>query len=403
MSRRGDYRSARSRFGRRLPWMVLVATIGAASSVGGQSVVPTSAALLADAQSAQRAGQLDTAIEQLYRLAREHPGTREAVRGRLQLAQLLALSGHLDAALLQCQRARDETSPSDLERQAAIDISTTLVRELRVQTGRRSYFPSISATTLGGIRRFVEPTTLLVIEDGTLVVADRGEKRIYSVTGAAVTTLASTNDPTAATALSDGTLAIADRQGLLLGQNRSTLVGTWGGSSRELRNVRALASNSRGVLFVVDGDYDGVLRCPSGASSCEPFGVPGEARTVKVDPSDYVYVLDDGDPLVRVFDPDGRPIATVGPQLGSRRLREIRDIAVDRAFGVYLLDDDSRTVEVARLRRMEDGRLRAAPIASIPIPREGPRALDRPSTLGVTPDGSVLVTGRSTSTLLKLQ
>lgn len=392
---------------RLVPWRATLGGLAIASLVvgglAGQSIVPTSAALMGSALAAERDGRFTAAVEDLYRLVREHPRSGEALRGRLRLAQLLALSGHLNAALLQCQEVRDATGPSDPERQEAIDLSTTLVRELRAKSVRGGYFPSIGASALRGLDRLEEPTALVVGAGGSMVVADRGRKRVYGVNGGAITTLASANDPTAATLLADGTLAVADKNGLLVAGNRSTLTGSWGGRSRDLDNVRSIAANSRGEFFVIDGSYDGVLRCGGGSGACEPFGTPEKARAVKVGVSDYVYILDDGDSMVRVFNDTGALLATVGPQIGAARLRGVRDIAVDKAYGVYLLDEDAKSVQVARLRLMEDGRLRAVAVTAARIPESETSGLQRPNAVGVSADGAVFVVGRSSSRMVTLQ
>ncbi len=383
--------------------LVVAASLGLATATSSQSVVPTSAALLGGALAAERDSRFDAAIDELYRLVVEHPRSNEALRGRLRLAQLLALAGELNAALLQCQTVTNITSVGDPERAEAVAISATLVRQLRGQSARRSYFPSVSSSTLRGLDRFDEPTALIVGAEGALVLSDRGKKRIYGISANSISTLAVANDPQAATLLRDGTLAVADKRGLLLGSSRSTLSATWDGRARELDNVRAMAENSRGELFVVDGDYDGLLKCGSTTATCEPWGIRDKARTVKVGLADYVYVLDDGDPIVRVFNTNGQQMATIGPQIGAGRLRRVRDIALDQAYGVYLLDDDSKTVHVARLALGADGRLRAQAIAAVRIPESGQNALERPAALAVAPDGTVMVVGRPSLNLLKLQ
>lgn len=374
-----------------------------ATGARAQSVVPTSASLLADALAAERESRFTAAIDQLYRLVGEHPQSNEALRGRLVLAQLLALSGDLGAALLQCQAVQNAYAPGTPERDEAVALGTTLVRQLRAQSAGRGYFPSVSATMLSARDRFDEPSVLLVGEDGGLVIADRGRKRIYGVQGSTLSTIATANNPTAATWLADGTLAIADRQGLVLGSSRSALSAMWEGRARELDNVRAIAENSRGELFVADGDIDGVVKCAGGAVSCQAWGPHEEARTLKVGLADLVFILDDGDPIVRVYNADGRHVATVGPQIGGVRLREVRDFSLDAAFGVYLVDSDTKTVQVARLSLMPDGRLVARPVASVRVPESESRGLERPSAIGVAADGSVVLAGRSSLTLLRLQ
>ena len=118
-----------------------------------------------------------------------------------------------------------------------------------------------------------------------------------------------------------------------------------------------MAVNSKGDLFLVDREYDGLLRCAAGATTCAPWSAPGKLRTVKVGPSNFVVTLDDKQQVVRVFDDTGKLVTSLGPMFGTTKLEKISDVAIDSAYALYLLDTDLRRVEVGALRTQGDGRI----------------------------------------------
>jgi hypothetical protein len=379
---------------------VLALCVGAGGMVGAQSAAPAS--LLQQAIAAEAALQVDIALDRLYALEMEHPRTPHALAGRLRLARLLTLAGDLPAAALQCQALRDELPADRPDRQRALDFGTLVARRL-LSRARAPVAPALEAIPLRGLAEFDEPTAIVLERSGAWIVADQGRSRLYRVMADAVTPLTAGQEPDAVAELPDGTLIAGGRTGLVAAQGTVTLPqsGTWAGRTRPLRRPRALAANSRGDLFVVDREYDGLLRCAAGAASCAPWGPPGRLRTVKVGASDFVWTLDERQ-VVRGFDDGGKLLATLGPAVGNVKLERLVDIAVDGAYGVYLLDAELRRIEVVALSMAADGRIGTETVRSVAIPAEGDRALRNPSALAVTASGAVLVAGRSGSRLLRV-
>lgn len=367
---------------------------------------PAAAALFLQARDAEAAYQFDVALDRLYTLELEQPRTPEALAGRLHLARLLALANDLPAAILQCQALRDELPAGQRERELALDLATSLARRLRGKSGALVYGAS-EVVPARGLTSLDEPTALINEPDGSFLLVDQGAGKLYRVASDAVTPVAGGTDQewSAAVRLSDGTLVIGSKNGMVTvpaGKAVPT-TGTWGGKSRPLKRVRAMAINSKGDLFIVDRDYDGLLRCNSGAAACSPWGAAGKLRTVKVGSSDFVYALDDKQPVVRVFDDNGKVVTAVGPMLGATKLEKITDIAVDAAYAVYLLDAGLHRIEVVALRVAADGRLTAEPLGGVTVPPEGDRAMKNPSALSVTSSGVLVVTGKSASPLLRFR
>ncbi len=358
-------------------------------------------ALLDQATKAEAQYQIDRAIDRLYELVLEHPRTPESQAGRLRLARLLALAGDTSSAMLQCQSLRNETAPDSVERQAALDLATTLARRLRASGaggGNPFYLKTEAVAAPSG--QFNEPTAIVADGPNSFVVVDTGGKRILK-SGTGGVQLPRATEPTAAAVLPDGTLVVADRMGFWT--STSSAPAPYAARGRSLGKVRAIAANSRGDLFVADRDFDGVLRCQTGGTSCGSWGPPGKVRSIAVSKSDFVYLLDEGQQTIRVTDDSGKLLTAFGPMVGSTQLDKVVDIAVDAAYTVYILDGGAKRLHVGALRQAADGRISIQVIASITIPTEGEPSIKNPSAIGVTASGAALVAGRGAARLLKLQ
>jgi hypothetical protein len=384
------------------PALFIVVLVAGASA---RAQAPSPARALWDrALAAEAAYRFDVAIGLLYELVLEHPRAVEARDGRLTLARLLTLSGELPAAILQCQALRNET-PEAAARQVALNLATTLSRRLRAGTAAAPFYSAVDVLAPRGLAALDEPLQIEMEATGTFLLVDPGARRVYRVGPESATPLAGVGDPAAIAVLPEGSVLMAERTGIMSVAVKppAPFTGTWGGRTRPLKNVRALASTSRGDLFVIDRDFEGLLRCRAGGAACVPWGPPGKLRAVKVGLSDFVYLLDDRQSLVRVLNGEGKPLATFGPSIGSVKLENVVDIAVDVAHGVYLLDADLRRVEIGALRMETDGRMSVRPVGSVTVPAEGDRSLRNPSAIGVTASGALIVAGRSSPRLLRFQ
>jgi hypothetical protein len=380
-------------------WCSLAGATRVAQVTGDTASSPVQG-LLKEAADAEAALRLDVAAARLYELLLEHPRASDAAQARLALARVLTLSGRVPGAILQCQAVRDEVDAADPARQGAIDMATTLARRLRT-VAPGTYASGGQAAAPRGIASLDEPTTLLVQPSGEAVLVDGGGRRAYRFQGEAATQVSGT-EITAAAFLPDGSLATASRRGIALGAAPpAAFSGTWGGRTRPVQDVRAMAATSAGDLLVVSDDYDGLLRCQA-SGTCAPWGPPGKLRTVKVGLSDFVYLLDDRRQSVRVLDATGRQVALIGAAAASARPGELIDVAVDRAHGVYLLDRQLKRVAVLALKGGSGAQLTTESLGLIALPGESEAAVRNPSALGVFPDGAIVVAGRSASRLWRI-
>jgi hypothetical protein len=356
--------------------------------------------LLAQATRAETELRLDAARARLYQLLIEQPGTADAHNARLRLARLLALSKSAGEALAQCQLLRDELARDHPLQQEALDIASVLARRLRAaQNPAAPYFASGDGAAARGIQRLDEPRAIVFEQNDRWVLLDEGAKRVYRVAGDAATSLATPKDPSAVAVLPGGVVAIAGSTGLATTASPGPvpLAGTWKGRARQAKEVRSMAVLSDGSLLVLDKDFEGVLRCQPATGACAPWGPVGKFQVVRVGPSDWVYLLDDKGESVRVLDGAQRLITAFGPLVGAVKLEEVRDMAVDALHGIYLVDAKTKRFYVFHLAAGPDGKLSAALAGSALLPQEGDREMKNPSAIGVSPDGSVLVAGRSSS------
>jgi hypothetical protein len=360
--------------------------------------------LLVQAAKAEGDLRFESAIDRLYELLIEHPGTADALTARLRMARLLAVTGSLPQAILECQLLRDELPMDHPLRAEALALATVLARRLRASPSSGApYFAIFEPVPARGVQALDEPRALVFEGESRFVLLDEGAGRVYRVGAESASPVASPQDPTAAAVMPDGTLVMAGKTGLMTVPASRTiqLSGTWGGKARQAKKVRSMAALSDGSLLVVDRDYDGVLRCQLSSGACAPWGPIGKYRVVKVGPTDWVYLLDDRGQGVRVIDASQRAITLVGPVAGVTKLEKIGDIAVDAAHGLCLLDTDLKRILIVHLKTGADGRIGPMLTATVALPQEGERAVKNPTAIGVSPSGSVYVAGKSSPRMMR--
>ena len=105
-----------------------------------------------------------------------------------------------------------------------------------------------------------------------------------------------------------------------------------------------------GMSIAVERDFDGLLLCKAAVSRARRGDRRGSFAASRSACRISCFVLDDNKKAVRVLDRTGRQLAAAGPTIGTVKFGEIVDIAVDDAYGVYLLDKETKRVEILALR-----------------------------------------------------
>jgi hypothetical protein len=362
--------------------------------------------LLEQAAAAERDLRIGPAVDRLYQLLIEHPGTPDATAARLRLARLLALSGRLPQAILQCQLLRDELPPGDPQREEALALSTVLQRRLRAgRVPAAPYFSVTEPVPARGVQAIDEPRAILFESEERFLLHDEGAGRVYRAGPESGGVVPAPPEPTAIATAPGGNLFVAGKTGLVAmpAGRTSQLTATWGGRARQLKKVRSMAALPDGSLLVIDRDYQGLLRCQLAGAACAPWGPAGKHRVVRVGPTGWVYLLDDRGEVARVIDAAQRQITVVGPIVGGVKLEKIADIALDGSHGLYLLDTDLKRVCVVHFGLGPDGRIAPLLTAAAALPQQGDRALKNASAIGVSPSGSLYVAGKSSSRVMRFR
>jgi hypothetical protein len=362
--------------------------------------------LLEQAAAAERDLRVGAAVDRLYQLLVEHPGTADSTAARLRLGRLLALSGQLPQAVLQSQLLRDELPLGDPRREEALALSTVLQRRLR--TGRvpaAPYFSVIEPVSARGVPAIDEPRAILFEGEERFLLHDEGAGRVYRIAPESGGAVPAPPEPTAIATATGGILFVVGKTGLAAVPpgRTSQLSATWGGRARQLKKVRSMAALPDGGLLVIDRDYQGLLRCQPAGAACAPWGPAGKYRVVRVGPTAWVYLLEDGGEVVRVIDAAQRQIAVVGPTVGGAKLEEVVDVALDGSHGLYMLDAGPKRVYVVHFGLGPDGRIAPLLTAFTALPQQGDRVVKNPSAIGVSPSGSLYVAGKSSSRLMRFR
>jgi hypothetical protein len=375
---------------------IVAAMCGLAGSLGASAQSAPHAAgpsLLDKAVRAEADLHVEGAMASLYELITEHPRDPDVVKARLRLARLLAFTGNYAAGILQAQAVKAEPLADEPSLRAASNLATLLARRFRAGLTSGNYFTSTSPVDLPAVGALDEPGQIEFNAGGDYLLVDGGNGHAFRVAGGTPTALTGP-DVTAATFASDGRVLVANKNGVSLGgATAAPWNGTWGGKARPVRRVRSAAPLSTGELLVIDRDYDGILTCKADGT-CTPWGPPGKARTIRVGASDIVHVVDDNGQRVRILDRAGKALASIGPVLGTAKIGEIADLAVDAAYGVYLLDKSTKRVEILTLRAGAGDVVTTAAMGGMTLLDETDKPLRNASALGAAPDGGLLVASK---------
>jgi PKD repeat protein len=143
--------------------------------------------------------------------------------------------------------------------------------------------------------------------------------------------------------------------------------GNWGGDNSEFSYARAVDLDSQGRVYVVDEancrvqvyNSDGSYRATLGAggdycgTGSDQFGRP---RGVAIGPGDMIYVADSDNHRVQVFDSNRNYIATIG-QAGvsgsdNGHFNYPIDVDVDAGGNIYVVDHNNHRVQVFNSSRV---------------------------------------------------
>ncbi|MDA8018906.1 MAG: outer membrane protein assembly factor BamD [Thermoanaerobaculia bacterium] len=342
-------------------------------------------------------GDVEGAVAELVQAIEDEPPSRVTGRARLVLGRAFLLQGRWTPAMEVLQtladdvprdadgailRGTDSPTASAADRAEAGNLLTLAHRhELRPLAGQRRW---VSTDRLGTELNLEEPIGVAADGSGQILVVDKDAERVSLFRPENRTWEGrSLKDPVRPVFAGDAALVVSE-EGVSLpfdGQ-RTTFLEPVAGKEKTLDRLLGAVRGRQGVFFVAAKGWDGLLVYPTprrGSSILATnraeyvdldrdelgrvltldarnnrilrVGLDGRSAEVVAsgdwkkpvavarDALDHVYVLDQGNRQVFVYDRDLRRIASLGPSLGAGiELRSPQDVAVDGSGRILIAD-----------------------------------------------------------------
>ena len=305
------------------------------------------AALAATGDALERSGRWDEAIGAYYRVVSDYPNSDWAAGAQLAIGRAEARKGDPTQAMLELQEVRNRYPESD-EAKAALDLLTLLFRFYALpELGRPVALQVDSGFHTSMADRFDKVQAIRIGSDG-IYVLEEGRKRIihFDWSGKLVGTQ-SAAQPRGLSVDPRGKPIVANEKGLIIDGSPMMLRVPDKDGPKELAKIRAAARDRLGNLYVYDDDQKAVLRFDTSGTLVGPFpdGNRREVMRMAVDPADNVVILDE-DRTVTVYSPSGTRLASIERRTPRWELKKPVDVAMDPSGYLYVLDEDEAQLAV---------------------------------------------------------
>jgi TolA-binding protein len=305
------------------------------------------AALAATGAALERSGRWEEAIGAYYQVVSEHPNSAWAPSAQFAIGRSEARNGDPTQAMMDLQRVRN-LYPDSEEAREALDFLTVLFRFYGLpELGRPVAFQVDPRFQTSMADRY-DNVQAIRISPGGIHVLEEGRKRIVNLDWSGK--LASTQSAAQPRGLSvdpRGTPIVANEKGLIVDGKPVALRVPEENGPKELEKVRAAARDRLGNLYVYDDDQKMILRFDSAGNLVGPFpdGNRREVLRLAVDPADNLVVLDN-ERTVTVFSPGGTRVASIERRAPRWELSKPVDVAIDPSGFLYVLDEDGAQLAV---------------------------------------------------------
>ncbi len=292
-------------------------------------------------------GEYDGALEKLQKIIMEFPNSPLCAEAQFLMGDAFMSMDDMLQAMVEFQQVRNGFPDSPLA-ERALDRLTLLYRlhfsrEAGIEQYRHDFSFSLHAS-----QRLDDPIYLVAGGDGGFFLADRGLNQVleFDPSGRQVASETVRRAEMVKVGPWGGRFILANRQ-LWRGGPVVAVIGS-GESAQRLTSVRAFCIGPRGDLYLWDDRVNQIHRFANDLSYGGIFrsDTYRDVRDMAADSLGNVYVLEGRDRRIKVYDPAGRPLRTVGPRIGGFELRDPRYIAIDEADNLYVLDRRQNSVVV---------------------------------------------------------
>lgn len=345
-------------------------------------------ALEASAAAYRRAGRYAEAADLARRVSLEYPGSDAAPVAQFELGHALALLGQPRLAMEELQQVRNRFPQSEWAA-PALERITGLYR---LFGGPKPVFSADPAFALGAGDVLKDVRALATAPGGAVWIASDKTRSAVTVDAAGRSTSSLTaENPRALSITPKGEVVLAASGAVRVGPTDIRALATppekAGGAPKPLGHILAAALTRGGALLVSDEEREKVLRFDAKGQLLGTFPPQDTARRrvtrLLVDGEGAIVWLDREEKTIRVWEEAGKAVRVIGPA----GLKKPVDVAVDPFRNLYVADEEQGVLVFDPQGR---------PLATIAGPD-----LRRPKALTLDASGAVLVYDEKAERILR--
>ncbi len=307
------------------------------------------AALYTTGVALERQGKFQEAVDSYFQVVVEHPGSEWTAGAQLAVGRSSVRLGNPMEAMTELQQVRN-LYPDSAEAEEALDWLTLLYRFYGGPSLGQPVRYRRDVAFMAQLRdKFKDVKTLRISISG-IHVLERGRKRVltFDRDGKLAGTIGSA-DPYDMFIDPRGGVIVTNSKGLTIGGQPAVFAvpGDEKGP-KQLEKIRVAVRDRLAEVYLYDEKQKQILRFDAAGKLLGPFPDSNrrEVLRMEIDRNGNILVLDKKDRDVVVFSPSGRTIARLKKNGSSWSFKKPVDIALDPAGYLYLLDQDQAQVAV---------------------------------------------------------
>jgi len=342
-------------------------------------------------------GEYDKAYEQFSGVKVRFADSPLAPQAQYEMGVCSLLGDHYQEAAVDFQQVIDRYPSSDFTRSAR-EMNTILYRLYVAPASDHKIYapdPSYTLTT----QDMDEPTAMTVDGNQNLLLSDKGKKMIWIFDPAArVSKSITVSAPTSLQIDDSGRIVAANGSNVyVVGADPVPLSYTKDNKQVVLEEIRSVASNTFGELFVVSGKTSGiqVFDAAHNEEAKNPLGkMEAEFSKVLVNPKNQIVALDKDRKQIAIFESSGKPVLTLGPTGKGFQFDRIEDFTIDRANHLYVLTRNPKGIFIFS----PSGSL----MKFLASEKKGTLSFEDAKLIAVGPTGSIYILDKDTKRILKI-
>jgi TolA-binding protein len=306
------------------------------------------AALYSTGAALERQGKFQEAVDAYFQVIVDHSRSEWAAGARLGVGRSFVRQGDPLEAMAQFQEVRNG-HPGTEAAESALDWLTLLFRFYGTRLlGQEVSFrrdPGFSPA----LREKLKDVVAVRISPAGIHVLERDKKRVLTFDRQGkLGGSQQAGDPYGLFVDPRGELVVASEKAVVIEGKPVTFAVPAENGPKPLEKIRWAVRDRLGDLFLYDDSEKKILRFSPGGELIGPFpdSNPREVLTLEMDLAGNLVALEKRDRDVSVFSPEGRVVSRIQTQKGQWGLKKAVDVAIDPAGYLYVLDEDQAKIAV---------------------------------------------------------